>query len=68
MVEKIVFHNLKYVYYIARSYTNDPYLLEELFQQGSYGLMKALKTFDYQKVLDFLPMLLIASENILLTF
>ena len=68
VVEKIVFHNLKYVYYIARSYTNDPYLLEELFQQGSYGLMKALKTFDYQKVLDFLPMLLIASENILLTF
>lgn len=49
VVEKLVFHNLKYVYFIARSYTNDPYLLEELFQQGSYGLMKALKTFNHKK-------------------
>lgn len=49
VIEKIVFHNLKYVYFIARSYTNDPYLLEELFQQGSYGLMKALKTFNHKK-------------------
>ncbi|NLZ75821.1 MAG: sigma-70 family RNA polymerase sigma factor [Erysipelotrichia bacterium] len=53
VVEKIVLHNLKYVYFIARNYTNDPFLLEELFQQGSYGLMKALKTFDYKKGFRF---------------
>ncbi len=53
VIEKIVFHNLKYVYFIARNYTNDSNLLEELFQQGSYGLMKALKTFDYKKGFRF---------------
>ncbi len=53
VIEKIIFHNLKYVYFIARSYSNDPYLLEELFQQGSYGLMKALKTFNHNKGFRF---------------
>ncbi|MGI6608241.1 MAG: sigma-70 family RNA polymerase sigma factor [Erysipelotrichaceae bacterium] len=53
VVERIVLHNLKYVYFISRNYTSDPYLLDELFQQGCYGLMKALKTFDYKKGFRF---------------
>ncbi|HQB32699.1 MAG TPA: sigma-70 family RNA polymerase sigma factor [Erysipelotrichaceae bacterium] len=53
VIEKIVFHNLKYVYFMARNYTSDPYLLEELFQQGSYGLMKSLESFDYKKGFRF---------------
>lgn len=45
---KLVLSNMRYVVYIARSYTGYGLPLEDLIQQGSLGLMKSVKRFDLQ--------------------
>lgn len=37
------------IYKIAYSFTHDKYLVEDLFQQGVIGLLKAKKNFQYDK-------------------
>ena len=46
---QLVMSNLRYVVYIARSYTGYGLPVEDLVQQGSIGLMKSVKRFDLQK-------------------
>lgn len=43
---QLVLSNLRYVVYIARSYTGYGLPIEDLVQQGSVGLMKSVKRFD----------------------
>lgn len=43
---KIVMSNLRFVAYIARSYSGYGLPLEDLVQQGNLGLMKSVKKFD----------------------
>lgn len=42
----LVLHNLRFVIYIARGYTGYGLALGDLIQEGSVGLMKAVKRFD----------------------
>lgn len=43
---KLVLSNLRYVAYVARSYSGYGLPLEDLIQQGNVGLMKSVKKFD----------------------
>ncbi len=43
---QLVLSNLRYVVYIARSYSGYGLPMEDLVQQGSIGLMKSVKRFD----------------------
>lgn len=45
---QLVLSNLRYVVYIARSYTGYGLPVEDLVQQGSVGLMKSVKRFDLE--------------------
>ena len=45
---QLVLSNLRYVVYIARSYTGYGLPVEDLVQQGSIGLMKSVKRFDLE--------------------
>lgn len=46
---KIVLSHLRFVAYIAKSYSGYGLPLEDLVQQGSVGLMKSVKRFDLSK-------------------
>ena len=43
---KLVLHNLRFVIHVARGYTGYGLPLADLIQEGSIGLMKAVKRFD----------------------
>jgi RNA polymerase sigma-32 factor len=45
---QLVLSNLRYVVYIARSYTGYGLPVEDLVQQGSIGLMKSVKRFSLE--------------------
>jgi len=45
---QLVMSNLRYVVYIARSYSGYGLPVEDLVQQGSIGLMKSVKRFDLE--------------------
>lgn len=45
-VETLVVSNLRYVAKLAREYQNNKVNSEDLFQEGTIGLMKAVKSFD----------------------
>ena len=47
--KKLIMHNLRYVVYIARSYTGYGLNLNDLIQEGNVGLMKAVKKFNPEK-------------------
>ena len=46
---KIVLSHLRFVVYIAKSYSGYGLPLEDLVQEGSVGLMKSVKRFDLSK-------------------
>lgn len=47
--EKLIKHNLRLVAHIAKKYKNSNIEMEDLISIGSIGLMKAIKTFTYEK-------------------
>ena len=47
-------HNLRYVVYIAKSYSGYGLNLSDLIQEGNIGLMKAVKKYDPKKNLKLI--------------
>ncbi len=43
------------IYKMARTFTNDVNLIEDLYQQGMLGVLKAQKNFNYNQGTEFLP-------------
>lgn len=50
---KLIEHNLRLVVHIARKYHNSSEEQEELISIGTFGLIKAVDTFDYKKGAKF---------------
>lgn len=51
--QQLTEHNLRLVVSIAKRYHNTGMLLEDLIQEGSMGLMKAVDKYDYRKGFRF---------------
>ena len=51
--EKLIKHNLRLVAHISKKYKNSNIETEDLISIGTIGLMKAIKTFDYNKGNNF---------------
>ena len=67
--EILVKHNLRLVAHIAKKYKNSNIEIEDLISIGSIGLMKAIKTFSYEKGNSFSTYASRCIENeILMTF
>lgn len=47
--DKLIEHNLRLVVYIAKRFENTGIDLEDLISVGAIGLIKAVKTFNYEK-------------------
>ncbi|MDD2445784.1 MAG: RNA polymerase sporulation sigma factor SigK [Clostridia bacterium] len=47
--DKLIEHNLRLVVYIAKKFENTKLELEDLISVGAIGLIKAIKTFNYEK-------------------
>ena len=47
--EKLIKHNLRLVAHITKKYKNSNIEQDDLISIGSIGLMKAIKTFSYEK-------------------
>jgi|TARA_X000000950_G_scaffold37607_2_gene40186 RNA polymerase sigma-32 factor len=52
--KKLIMHNLRYVVYIAKSYSGYGLNLSDLIQEGNIGLMKAVKKYDPKKNLKLI--------------
>lgn len=50
---RLIAHNLRLVVHIARKYYNSAEEQEELISIGTFGLLKAVDTFDYEKGAKF---------------
>lgn len=67
--EKLVKHNLRLVAHISKKYKNSNTDIDDLISIGSIGLMKAIKTFSYEKGNNFSTYASRCIENeILMTF
>lgn len=67
--EVLIRHNLRLAAHIAKKYKNSNIELEDLISIGSIGLMKAIKTFSYDKGNNFSTYASRCIENeILMTF
>ncbi len=67
--EKLVRHNLRLVAHITKKYKNSNIEQDDLISIGSIGLMKAIKTFTYEKGNSFSTYASRCIENeILMTF
>lgn len=67
--EILIKHNLRLVAHIAKKYKNSNIEIEDLISIGSIGLMKAIKTFSYEKGNSFSTYASRCIENeILMTF
>ena len=52
--KKLIMHNLRYVVYIAKSYSGYGLNINDLIQEGNIGLMKAVKKYDPEKNLKLI--------------
>ena len=52
--KKLIMHNLRYVVYIAKSYSGYGLNLSDLIQEGNVGLMKAVKKYNPEKNLKLI--------------
>jgi len=52
--KKLIMHNLRYVVYIAKSYSGYGLNLSDLIQEGNIGLMKAVKKYNPEKNLKLI--------------
>lgn len=50
--ELLIIHNLRLVVYIAKKFENKTTSTEDLVSIGTIGLMKAVKTFNPEKILS----------------
>ncbi len=67
--EILIKHNLRLVAHIAKKYRNSNFDTDDLISIGSIGLMKAIKTFSYEKGNSFSTYASRCIENeILMTF
>ena len=67
--EKLINHNLRLVAHITKKYKNSNIEQDDLISIGSIGLMKAIKTFSYEKGNSFSTYASRCIENeILMTF
>lgn len=67
--EKLIRHNLRLVAHITKKYKNSSIEQDDLISIGSIGLMKAIKTFSYEKGNSFSTYASRCIENeILMTF
>lgn len=67
--ERLIKHNLRLVAHIAKKYRNSNIDTDDLISIGSIGLMKAIKTFTYEKGNSFSTYASRCIENeILMTF
>ena len=67
--EKLIKHNLRLVAHITKKYKNSNIEQDDLISIGSIGLMKAIKTFSYEKGNSFSTYASRCIENeILMTF
>lgn len=67
--EKLISHNLRLVAHITKKYKNSSIDSDDLISIGSIGLMKAIKTFSYEKGNSFSTYASRCIENeILMTF
>ncbi len=67
--EKLIKHNLRLVAHISKKYKNSNIDTDDLISIGSIGLMKAIKTFTYEKGNSFSTYASRCIENeILMTF
>jgi len=67
--EKLIRHNLRLVAHITKKYKNSNIDADDLISIGSIGLMKAIKTFSYEKGNSFSTYASRCIENeILMTF
>jgi RNA polymerase primary sigma factor len=51
---ELVKKNLRFSIAVAKRFTNNPYVLEELIQYSNIGLIKAAESFDYTKGFKFI--------------
>lgn len=52
--KKLIMHNLRYVVFIAKSYSGYGLNLSDIIQEGNIGLMKAVKKYDPEKNLKLI--------------
>ena len=52
--EELLIGNLRFVITVAKQYQNQALDLQDLIAEGNYGLMKAIKNFDWGKDLRFI--------------
>ena len=52
--EELLIGNLRFVITVAKQYQNQGLDLQDLIAEGNYGLMKAIKNFDWGKDLRFI--------------
>ena len=52
--KKLIMHNLRYVVYIAKSYSGYGLNISDLIQEGNIGLMKAVKKYNPEKNLKLI--------------
>jgi len=52
--KKLIMHNLRYVVYIAKSYSGYGLNISDLIQEGNVGLMKAVKKYNPEKNLKLI--------------
>jgi len=52
--EELLTGNLRFVITVAKQYQNQGLDLQDLIAEGNYGLMKAIKNFDWNKDLRFI--------------
>ena len=52
--EELLKGNLRFVITVAKQYQNQGMELSDLIAEGNYGLLKAIKNFDWSKKLRFI--------------
>ena len=52
--EELLLGNLRFVITVAKKYQNQGMDLQDLIAEGNFGLMKAIKNFDWGKDLRFI--------------
>lgn len=53
-LDELILRNLRFVVSVAKSYTTQPELLQDLINEGNIGMIKAAKKFDYTKGFRFI--------------
>lgn len=66
--ETLITHNLRLVVYIAKKFESKSASVEDLISIGTIGLIKAVRTFNPEKISSLQPMLLVVLKTKFLCF